>query len=374
MTAVPPRTDADGAELWRELTDLRSRYRDLLDTAAVNEEILRRSLDRELRLMRAETLPELLHEATTGLVHSYGLVAIALVIEDPSHELRHLLLGLGESPDELVNAHFTDSLAGITPLAAHLTRPWLGPYRRADHDLLFAGGPTPASVALVPLLAGGRPFALLGLGAVEPERFSAHLASDFLQRLGTVLAVCLENAANRARVLRSGLADYLTGWQNRRYLHARLREELARAGRQGTPIACVMVDVDHFKAVNDAYGHLAGDAALREITARIEAQMRASDTAARFGGDEFALLLPGSAVAAAAQFAERIRQAVEPPVDLGAGRSARLTLSIGVAAAAPGRGDRDLTGIGERLLSAADEALYRAKALGRNRVELVPDA
>jgi two-component system, cell cycle response regulator len=374
VTAVPPRTDADGTELRRELADLRHRYRDLLDAAAANEEILRRSLDRELRLMRAETLPELLYEATTGLEQSYALVAISLVIEDPSHELRHLLVGLGEPPDELIDVHFTDSLAGITPLATHLMRPWLGPYRRADHDLLFAGGETPGSVALVPLLAGGRPFALLCLGAFERERFSAELGSDFLQRLGTVLAVCLENAANRARVLRSGLADYLTGWQSRRYLHARLREELARAGRQGTPVACVMVDVDHFKSINDTYGHLAGDAALREITARIESQMRASDTAARFGGDEFALLLPGSTVAAAALFAERIRQAVEPPVDLGAGRSARLTLSIGVAAAAPDRADRDLKGAGERLLSTADEALYRAKALGRNRVELVPDA
>ena len=373
MTGGPPRPAADGADLRAQLAELQARYRELLEAAGANEEILQRSLDRELRLMRAETLPELLREATTGLARSYALRSIALVIEDPSHELRHLLIGLGEPVADLAHVQFTDSLVGITPLAAHLARPWLGPYRRADHDLLFRHGPPLGSVALVPLMAGGRLLALLCLGAAEPERFAADLASDFLQRLGTVLAICLENAANRARVLRSGLADYLTGWQSRRYLNARLREELARAGRHGTTVACVMIDVDHFTAINDTYGHLAGDEALKEITARIESQMRASDTAARFGGDEFALLLPDSSVASAAQFADRVRQAVEPPVELGAGRSVRVTLSVGVAGAAPGRAERDLKAIGERLVSAADEALYRAKARGRNRVEVAPE-
>ena len=106
-----------------------------------------------------------------------------------------------------------------------------------------------------------------------------------------VAAICIENAVNRARLLRSGLTDFLTGFHNRRYLHARLREELARAQRAKQSLACLMIDVDHFKRINDQYGHLAGDAVLREVAQRIDAEMRISDTGARFGGDEFAIVL-----------------------------------------------------------------------------------
>lgn len=377
MTRDPPRHGAAGHDPVHgerpaaptELAALRAELAALIAAAAANEAKLARSLERELALMGAESLPDLLREATEGVAQAYGLRAVTLALEDPAHELRHLLLALGERADDLPDVVFADSLVGLTPVAAHLTRPWLGAYQRADHDLLFRGAPVPASVALLPLLVAGRLVGLLCLGAADPGRFDARLASDFLNRLGTVLAVCLDNATNRARVMRSGLADYLTGWQSRRYLHARLREELARAARQGTSIACVMVDVDHFKAINDTYGHLAGDKALREITARIDGQIRASDTAARFGGDEFALLLPESTVAAALQFAERIRVAMRVPVEVKPGCAPAVTLSTGVAAVLPARAERDLKGLAERLLSEADNALYRAKALGRDRVE-----
>ena len=121
-------------------------------------------------------------------------------------------------------------------------------------------------------------------------RFNRDLASDFLAHLGVVAAICIENAVNRARLLRSGLTDFLTGFYNRRYLQARLREELARAQRVRHPR---LPDDrrDHFKRINDQYGHLAGDAVLREVARRIDAEMRTSDTGARFGGDEFAIVL-----------------------------------------------------------------------------------
>ena len=102
----------------------------------------------------------------------------------------------------------------------------------------------------------------------------------------------LENAVNRARLLRAGITDFLTGWHNRRYLQQRLKEELARAQRRGGTISCLMIDIDRFKSINDGYGHLAGDNALKEVAHRIEAQIRSMDTAARFGGDELAILLP----------------------------------------------------------------------------------
>ncbi len=373
MTATgrPPATGAGVTAADAE--ELRAQVAALVDQAAINEEKLRRGLARELALIRAESLADLFTEATGGLASSYGLARVTLALEDPDHELRHLLVGVGEQDGEFPDVIFTDSLIGLAPVAARLSRPWLGAYVRADHGLLFHGSAEIRSIALVPLQRQARLQGLLCLGSTDPGRYTHDMGSDLLQRLGAVLGVCLENAYNRARVTRSGLSDYLTGWHSRRYLNARLREELARAARNGTTVACVMIDVDHFKSINDTYGHLAGDEALREVTGRIDMQIRASDTAARFGGDEFSLLLPDTSIAAAGQLAERIRQALEPPLDLGGGHLVKVTLSLGVAGASPARGDRDLKSQAEALLSAADAALYRAKAAGRNRVVLAAE-
>jgi diguanylate cyclase (GGDEF)-like protein len=175
---------------------------------------------------------------------------------------------------------------------------------------------------------------------------------------------------NRSRLLRAGITDSLTGWHNRRYLQQRLKEELARAQRRAGSIACLMIDVDQFKGVNDAYGHLAGDRALKEIAQRVEEQIRSMDTAARFGGDELTVILPDACAADAAKLAERIRKAIAAkPFALTPQIKRSLTVSVGVSAVSPGRDDAVLKSVAERLLADAGAALYRAKALGRNRVQ-----
>jgi two-component system cell cycle response regulator len=190
-----------------------------------------------------------------------------------------------------------------------------------------------------------------------------------MAHLGLIAAICLENAVNRARLVRSGLTDFLTGFHNRRYMNARLREELARAQRDRHTVACLMIDVDHFKQINDAHGHLAGDTVLREVARRIESEIRMSDTGARFGGDEFAVVLPGGQVRDAEALARRVLHTVTAtPTLVRPGITATITLSIGVAIAAPTGNTRDLTPLAERLIAAADAALYQSKADGRNRV------
>jgi diguanylate cyclase (GGDEF)-like protein len=185
--------------------------------------------------------------------------------------------------------------------------------------------------------------------------------------------VCIENATNRARLLRAGITDFLTGWHNRRYLQQRLKEELARAQRRSGSIACLMIDLDRFKAINDSYGHLAGDRALKEVAQRVEEQIRTMDTAARFGGDELAILLPDANAADAAKLGERIRRTIEAtPFPVTPEVTRPLTVSVGVASVEPGRGECDLKAVADRLLADADAALYRAKALGRNRVQQGP--
>jgi two-component system cell cycle response regulator len=159
------------------------------------------------------------------------------------------------------------------------------------------------------------------------------------------------------------LTDPLTGIYNHRYLMRHLRNLLE--GGQTREISVLMIDVDHFKLVNDDYGHAAGDAALRAIADTLRANTRAFDSLARYGGEEFVVVMPGTEQDDALQAAERLRAAVEAlPFELSPGVSSRLTVSIGVACC------QDMPVTPEALLHAADAALYAAKRAGRNRISI----
>ena len=349
---------------------LKKRLQELTAEAVNNETILKRTQARELTLLRADSLAQLLRAMVDGLRESYSLDAVSVVLLDPQHEIRQLLVAGGDRPEEFKQIFFVDSLISLAPQLAALHRPWLGPYAGADHHLLFPGTLNLKSVALLPLPRKDLATGALCFGSRDPTRFTRHHGTDFLAHLGAVAAVCIENAVNRARLMRAGITDFLTGWHNRRYLQQRLKEELARAQRGDGSIACLMIDIDRFKSINDGYGHLAGDNALKEIAHRVESQIRSMDTAARFGGDELAILLPEASAADAAKLAERIREVIAAaPFLLTAQIERTLTVSVGVAAVRPGRHDVDLKAVADRLLADADAALYRAKALGRNRVQ-----
>jgi two-component system, cell cycle response regulator len=348
---------------------LHERLQDLTEEVSRNEALLRKTQERELELLRAGSLVQLLERLIHGLRTSYQLDAVTLVLNDPEHEIRHLMAGDGFLVDELHEVQFVDALKDVAPRLPELDRPWLGPYYKEDHELLVQGAVRTGSVALIPLWRNEQLEGLLVFCSRDPMRFNRELASDFLAHLGVVAAICIENSVNRARLVRSGLTDFLTGFHNRRYLQSRLREELARAQRSRQYLVCLMIDVDHFKRINDQYGHLAGDAVLREVARRVDAEMRSSDTGARFGGDEFAIVLAQSSFEDGERVAHRVLRAVSTqPIKVGAQGNETVTLSIGVAAAAPGPEIRDLKHMAERLIAEADAALYRAKSGGRNRV------
>ncbi len=166
----------------------------------------------------------------------------------------------------------------------------------------------------------------------------------------------LEELARLAR------EDALTGLPNRRAFDDALARVVARAERSGAALAAVVLDVDHFKRVNDGHGHAAGDAVLAAVAARAAGALRAGDLLARVGGEEFAALLPGADLAAAAEAAERIRAAVGGTPIEAEGRALAVTVSLGCAALQRGEA-------GPALLARADARLYAAKAGGRNRVE-----
>jgi two-component system, cell cycle response regulator len=355
----------------RENEELKKRLAEMTAEASNNETIMKRTQARELTLLRADTLSQLLHALVDGLRESYALDAVSVVLLDPQHEVRHLLVAGGDRPEEFKHIFFVDSLVGLAPQLSVLHKPWLGPFVGADHHLLFPGMPNLKSAALVPLPRKDRATGALCFGSRDASRFTRHHGTDFLAHLGAVAAVCIENSVNRARLLRAGITDFLTGCHNRRYLQQRLKEELARAQRRGGTIACLMIDIDKFKSINDGYGHLAGDSALKEVAQRIEGHIRNMDTAARFGGDELAILMPEATAADAARLAERIREVIAAqPFSLNSQISRGLTVSVGVATVSPGRDDMDLKALADHLIADADAALYRAKALGRNRVQV----
>lgn len=162
------------------------------------------------------------------------------------------------------------------------------------------------------------------------------------------------------------VTDSLTGLYNRRYLQTHLDNMITRAQREGKPISVMMMDIDHFKSVNDTHGHSSGDVVLREFAARVQRCIRGMDLAARFGGEEFVVVMPDTDMELAAGVAERLRDMVSESAmhDPEAGIDIPVTVSIGVAGITGPHGGSD------DLLRSADEALYEAKHKGRDRVVL----
>jgi diguanylate cyclase (GGDEF)-like protein len=361
------------ADLEAELSAAQNELKRLTAAVKRNEEKLRKSQARELRLLNAPDLKSLFTELGAGLKESYGLTRATVVLCDPDHDVRHLLGAGGTPAVDIPGLLLVESLTGLAPQYVALRRPWLGAFQACDHQMILPDLAAPGSVAIIPLRYRGNLVGSLNFGSDDPHRFSRELASDFLEHLGVIASFCIENGINRARLQRSGFTDVLTGWHNRRYLMLRLHEELARARRDSRRLTCLMLDIDHFKRVNDTWGHAAGDAVLAELAQRIDGQVRKSDVAARYGGEEFVVLMPGTDTAAAMRLAERIRRAIAATaVDLPGGDSVTMTTSIGIAAVEPGRSDTDLKTEGDSLLARADVALYRAKSAGRDCVEVDP--
>ena len=352
-------------------TELRRQLEALTAEVARNDDKLKRSQQREMRLLHAPDLESLFREMTAGLRGSFNLETVTVVLADPDHTVRHLLSARGAPTETIPGLLIVESLAGLAPQYVALHRPWLGRYAASDHQLVFPGANNLLSVAMIPIVRGGNLMGSINLGSADAGRFTRSHASDFLAHLGIIASFCIENVVNRARLLRSGFTDVLTGWHNRRYLQVRLREELARARRDGSNLVCLILDVDHFKQVNDTWGHAAGDAVLRELAQRIEAQVRASDIAARYGGEEFVILLPDTESRSGVLLAERIRQAIsDSPVRLPGGETVTMTASIGIAEERPSRDADDLKSLGDSLIARADVALYTAKRAGRDRVRV----
>ena len=221
------------------------------------------------------------------------------------------------------------------------------------------------SLLAIPLFVGSRIIGVLQLFRTAPNRFTEEDA-QFLWMLSLLSEKLFQQEHANEALIELAFTDFLTGLKSRRYVEERLDHEIKRAERNGSPLSVVLIDVDHFKLVNDSYGHQAGDRILREIASRLMIGRREIDTVARYGGEEFIIILPDTNLVGADHVAQRLREDIESTgfAVSSSSQLAQLTISLGVASV-----PRDAQSKSD-LLEAADVALYEAKNSGRNRVML----
>jgi diguanylate cyclase (GGDEF)-like protein len=332
------------------------------------------TLERQ-RARQLEAINTIAQQSTAVMDLQELLVRVCSIIQQ-AFQVHHVSLLLREEGDLVMRAHH-GTLTPCLPPGRRLSgsqHPWseviggnqtviendLG--RGADASRLFAES---ASRLSIPLISFGQTLGILTLNSSMPGAFH----DNDLQSLESVADICansIQNAHYVERVKQLAYLDGLTGIFNRRFFEMRINEEIERARRYGSGMAVIIADIDHFKRLNDEFGHLLGDEVLRQVSSIFHQQVRKIDVVCRYGGEEFAILLTQTNEQQALTIAEKLRRQVQQWQFPGVPRT--ITVSAGVAAfPAHGRSRDDI-------VRAADRGLYAAKQDGRNRVCMITAA
>lgn len=346
---------------------LQARLDELLRIAKSNERKQENFQQYELALLNSSSLKELLSIVLEQHKERFQLSEVTLLMYDPEYELQRLAQAEQLSPPWPGQLLFTDSAHLVNQHFSLQRKPRLQKFSPHQHAYLFPNQDELGSVALLPLVRQNMLIGSLNLGSRNENRFQGQIGTLFLEHLAAVVSACIENTRLQEHIKLVGLRDPLTGINNRRFFDQRLKEEASRAKRHNRPLSCLFLDIDHFKRINDQFGHQAGDSVLKQVSSLLNDRLRQTDVLARFGGEEFVILLPDTEQDDAALIAEQVRTRIaNARFAIPSGKTLNVTLSIGLAVLHPHNHINDA----KQLLSAADQAVYAAKLSGRNRIKL----
>lgn len=359
----------------KENQELKRTLRLVVNKAERNESVLNSFFQVELRLLSCARLSELLDLILIEFKELFRLSSVNLILFDPEHAARSLLddyipprpgntLRFVQSQRLLKSIYPNQKMIIGTPSA--LLKSEAFPVTEQPIE----------SCALLPLMRQNCLIGSLHLGSCDASRYTEHVRYDYIQHLASVVSVCIENCINQENLHRLSSIDMLTKVHNRRSFDQEIVRELSRASRIGHQLACLFIDLDHFKTVNDTYGHQIGDRVLRTVGLFLNKQLRKTDIIARYGGEEFAILLPNCDQARALEIAETLRLKLSRLIFRDDDSSPfRMTTSIGVSLCDPGKyASQKLDSIAYQLIQSADKAVYEAKRNGRNQISFTPFA
>ena len=372
--------DLGRRELQRENKWLQQKLDDLLASVSQYRATQSKYEKFELALLESESFYDVLDTLLNRLRRDFKLDSVKINLFDPDGVAQELLQG---NHTDFRNLTLTENYQNLTLVVRELQakrifpggaighmRPQLTSNLDAIQSVNFKVSGI-RSMAFLPLIRDHLMIGYLVLGSFSDRRFNPELAIDLLSHMAAVTSICLENSLSREQLRMLSQIDMLTRVKNRRAFDMALRKEIARAQRHSNSLSCLFADLDHFKQVNDTYGHATGDRVLKSVAHAVQDMLRESDTLARIGGEEFTVLLPNTGNDGSADIAERIRRrvaALEIPDDQG--KIVKLTTSIGYTCWSPGMiANETIDDVHRRLMGCADKAVYAAKAAGRNRVE-----
>lgn len=358
-------------DLNSEVVRLRRQVAKQLDAARHNEQVHNRFQAIELALLSAQDFAAIATYLQGDFMEAQRLGAVSLILLDSNNEIPSALCATNGEHECLPGMILTQDAGQIEFLHSMAQTPFLSRYQADEHQWLFNRlQDREGSIVVLPFVRREQLIGCLALFSRDPQRYEAGAATEFLQRLAAVTAICVENCLNYEHLRRLSLTDALTGLANRRELEKWMNIEISRALREALPVTCLYLDVDFFKKVNDVYGHDIGDQVLRKVAAVMLATVRTGDVVARYGGEEFVIILPGITGLIAIETAERVRCAVaDTLIEISGQAPLQVTVSIGLASFIPKSGSiGDSDEIAEQILGRADKALLQAKAQGRNRV------
>ncbi len=331
-----------------------------------NEEIARRFFDVEVSILSIFNFKELFENLLTEIKKKFEIPYVWLSLIEGS-PITHLIRDL-QASELLKNRLNILDQGTFSALIGHRKDPLLlnddlTPFYRLfpDHEKYLI-----RSLAITPITHQGEVIGSFNCGDFSPDRYQPGMDVSLLERLGVKLSICISNVTAHERVRMAASRDPLTGLINRRVMESVLKREFTRALRYNHPLALAFMDLDDFKFINDRYGHDVGDHVLRHVGHQIVQMSRESDVVARYAGDEFIIILPGTKYDKAGQMMNRLSQYLLQKPFIQDGKPIRLSLSFGIAQIHdPGVQDP------ASMIKRADERLYDAKRKGKMKERVV---